>query len=76
MQGRFFKVSFFRVEVFVHTIFLFLFSLSARRHTCQSYLITFSHFINQIKLFSYLFHCHRHTNPVLLQYHGYSNKNL
>ena len=34
MQRYFFKVSFFRVEIFVHTIFFyFYFSLSARRYT-------------------------------------------
>lgn len=53
MQRYFFKVSFFRVEIFVHTIFLiFIFpylraGTLEMKNSCQSYLITFSHIINQ-----------------------------
>lgn len=52
MQRYFFKVSFFRVEIFVHTIFFLLFfpicaGTLEMKNSCQSYLITFSHIINQ-----------------------------
>ena len=51
MQRFFFKFSFFRVEIFVHTIFfIFIFpylraGTLEMKNSCQSYLITF--IINQ-----------------------------